>query len=255
MPRPGELSYFEVIGEGGRNFAVNKPFSEEACASELMQVGAVLALLPRPPARVLECGCGTGWLSHLLRKRGYQVLGTDVSEQAIDLARSNPVYCNLEPPEFQVADSEDLPFADEFDAVIFYDSLHHSVNELEALRSAYQALKPGGVCIASEPGVGHEARSRDVIAKYDVTEKDMPPKHVIKLGRLVGFERCRAHARVDHVGRLLYTSHWQALGRLSRWINVWPVRYLAILGLLLFMKGRHGLTVMHKPKAPKPKAP
>src|SRR5262245_54223142 len=129
MPRQGELTYFEAIGEAGRQFAVDKPFSESACGAELMQVGSILAVMPPPPRRVLDCGCGTGWLSYFLARRGYEVVGTDVSPQAIDLARANPVFCRGPAPRFLVADSEQLPFAAEFDVVLFYDSLHHAVDE------------------------------------------------------------------------------------------------------------------------------
>src|SRR5436309_8764768 len=126
MPRPGELTYFGVIGEGGRRDAVNKPFSHDGCGIELMQVGALLALLPPPPARVLDCGCGTGWLSHFLARRGYDVVATDVSPGAIALAKAHPVFAAGAVPRFLVADSEALTFEAEFDAVVFFDSLHHA---------------------------------------------------------------------------------------------------------------------------------
>lgn len=156
MPRPGELTYFDVIGDGGRHHAVNKPFSDPSCGSLLMQVGAILAILPPPPLRILDCGCGTGWLSYILQKRGYEVVGTDVSSTAIDLAKSNPMFIRSQAPKFVVADSEHLSFESKFDVVLFFDSLHHAVDEYAALQSAFRALKPGGMCVTSEPGVGHE---------------------------------------------------------------------------------------------------
>jgi SAM-dependent methyltransferase len=246
MPREGELTYFEAIGEDGRQHAVNKPFSDEACGVELMQVGALLTLMPPPPARVLECGCGTGWLCYFLQKRGYEAIGTDVSSHAIDLARANSLFEGGDTPSFIVADSERLPFDSEFDIVIFFDSLHHSVDEREALRSAYRALKPGGICIASEPGLGHESRSRSAIERYDVTEKDMPPSYVIRLGREVGFANGKAYPRADHLGRLLFTRRWSALGRLSRLLVRWPFNYLAIIFLLFFAKRYYGTTVLSR---------
>src|SRR5947208_2228216 len=142
MPRDGELTYYQAIGEVGRRHALAKPFSDDARGLMLMQVGAVLDLLPAPPARVLECGCGTGWLSNILQRCGYQVVGTDVSPYAIELCRSTPVPDGFPQPEFLVADSEKLPFDGEFDAVVFFDSLHHSVDEQAAVSAAYRALKP-----------------------------------------------------------------------------------------------------------------
>lgn len=144
MPRNGELSFYETIGEAGREFCRNKPFSLDECGIELMQIGAIMTLLPPPPARILECGCGAGWLSKLLAKRGYDVVGTDVSSQAIEIANSDRKGVELSNPTFVVADTEELPFTAEFDVVIFYDSLHHAIDERESLVAAFRALKPGG---------------------------------------------------------------------------------------------------------------
>ena len=106
MPKAGELTYYERIGEAGRRHAVLKPFSDDECGLYLMRAGALLSLLPPPPARVLDCGCGTGWLSYFLAQRGYQVVATDISPDAIALAKANPVFADGPVPEFVVADSE-----------------------------------------------------------------------------------------------------------------------------------------------------
>lgn len=37
--------------------------------------------------RVIEVGCGDGWNSHLLAKMGFEVVGTDFNQNAIDWAR------------------------------------------------------------------------------------------------------------------------------------------------------------------------
>src|SRR5262249_7534861 len=79
-------------------------------------------------------------------------------------------------PEFLAADSEALAFESAFDAVIFFDSPHHAVDELAALRSAYRALRPGDVCVAPEPGRGHHRRSREVGAERGVTAHLIRPQ-------------------------------------------------------------------------------
>ncbi len=250
MPRPGELTFFNAIGQEGVHFAMNKPFSESTCGVTLMQVGAVLSVLPPPPARILECGCGTGWLTQFLCQRGYDAVGADVSAHAVELARSNDMFTRGVVPEFHTMDSEQLTFDEEFDAVVFFDSLHHSVNEKYAVEGAFRALKPGGLCVVSEPGRGHEARSAEAIAQYDVTEKDMPPSLIRKLGKAAGFGKCKTYPRGDHIGRLLYTNKWSALGRLSRLLSFSPFRYLALFGLVFFLKRDFGMVVMEKPSRP-----
>jgi SAM-dependent methyltransferase len=244
MPRKGELTYYEAIGAEGLRSALNKPFSEARRGLHLMEIGALFSLLPPPPARVLECGCGTGWLTYFLAKSGYRAVGTDVSALAIRAAAENPLFAASARPEFVVADWEALDYQDEFDAVIFYESLHHSLDEQKAVRCAYRALRPGGVLIASETGVGHEAAWREVAERYDVTEKDMPPKRILKLGAAAGFRRRLVYPRGDHLGRLLYgkpVSAWKAAAT-----SVWPLKYLAVLFKMMFGKRNFGLVVMYK---------
>ena len=205
MPKPGEFSYYERIGAEGREDGLNKPFSEERRGALLMEAGAVCLLLPAPPCRVLECGCGPGWLTYFLAKSGYQVTGQDVNAQAVNLARSRPLFRTMpNAPEFVVSDYERLPFENQFDAVVFFDSLHHATDLAAALKSAYRALKPGGRMIASEPGVGHAKSSHEVVALYDVTDKDTPPSLTRRFGFQAGFSEGYVYPHAALLGRSLY---------------------------------------------------
>ncbi len=87
------------------------------------------------------------------------------------------------------ADYEELDGAGEFDAVVFFDALHHAVDEAAALQCAFRALKPGGLCIASEPGGrhSHSAVAQEAVRKFNVTEKGMAPLKIIALARCIGF--------------------------------------------------------------------
>jgi SAM-dependent methyltransferase len=245
MARPGELTYYERIGEAGRQHAILKPFSDEDSGLYLMRAGALFSLLPPPPARVLDCGCGTGWLAYFLARRGYQVVATDVAPDAVAIARANPVFRHGESPTFQVADSETLPFDAEFDAVIFFDSLHHAIDELAALRGAYRALRAGGVCVVLEPGLGHHRKSKEIDAAYDVTDKDMPPAHVWRVGRRAGFTRYQVAPAPQHLGKALY-----ATGRLTGWrarmLAVPALRSVVVQGIMLWQKWYCGIAILHK---------
>jgi SAM-dependent methyltransferase len=201
---PGELNYYRSIGEDGRHHALNKPFSDPDVGLQLMQVGAVVSLLPPPPADVLECGCGSGWLSKLLAKVGYRTTGVDIAPHAIDLASTQSLYESVPLPRFIVSPGEALPFVDEFDAVVYYDALHHSVDERLAIAAAHRALRPGGVLVTSEPGRGHHEASQSTIHQFGVTERDMPARHIVTVARDAGFAEVSILPRADEYGQLMF---------------------------------------------------
>ncbi len=72
------------------------------------------ALHLRPGQRVLDVGCGPGRHAYALAERGIEVVGIDISQRFVELARDGA------PPlaSFQRADARDLRFDAEFDAAI-----------------------------------------------------------------------------------------------------------------------------------------
>lgn len=79
------------------------------------EVGFLIdALGLRVGDRILDVGCGPGRHARALAERGMNVLGVDISQRFIDLARRDA------PPgaEFERLDARHLPFSGEFDAVI-----------------------------------------------------------------------------------------------------------------------------------------
>ena len=86
MATQGELDYFKRIGEAGMRHATNKPWSDPQCGLYLMELGAMLALMPEG-GRLLDMGCGTGWTSVLFAQKGYDVVGQDLVPEAIEAGR------------------------------------------------------------------------------------------------------------------------------------------------------------------------
>jgi SAM-dependent methyltransferase len=251
MAKQGEIDYLRNLPEEGVRHAVRKPFSDADCARYLQEIGVVLALLPPPPARLLDVGCGTGWTTLFFARRGYHVVGLDISEDMIYQANLLAEQEKLDNVTFLVADFEVIDLFDaEFDAAVFYDALHHAVNEDGALRMVHQALKPGGVCIASEPGAGHaqSADAREAVRKYNVTEKDMPPGRIIAAGKRAGFRDFKVYPHAYHLAEVAYQAEGKWFRPLTaRW--EWARRLekaLRLAKLLLFDLRRAGLVVMVK---------
>ena len=81
----------------------------EAYLGHLLDLAALA-----PGHRVLDVGCGPGRHAHELARRGIDVVGVDISERFVDLASRDA------PPTatFQRCDARNLPYEDEFDAVL-----------------------------------------------------------------------------------------------------------------------------------------
>jgi len=195
MNKPDEIGCVRAIGEAGTWHAAHKPFSDPACHRYLIGMGAMMSLLPQPPAMVLDLGCGTGWTSVFLARRGYEVTGVDISPDMIFQGNRNKQRAQLANLRFMVADYENLSFGGMFDAVLFCDSLHHAVDEREVIAAAYRALKAGGICLTSEPGRGHVAEPASLAGGRNsaAVEKDMPIRKIFALGRHAGFRDFRAY--------------------------------------------------------------
>jgi SAM-dependent methyltransferase len=99
-------------------------------------------VLPAPPQRVLEVGCGRGELAAALLARGYRVTALDVDPDAVAAARAAGV------PAVQ-GDFLDGGTATH-DAVLFTRSLHHVGDLDRAAALAAAACAPGGIVVVDE---------------------------------------------------------------------------------------------------------
>ncbi|TWP48371.1 class I SAM-dependent methyltransferase [Lentzea tibetensis] len=98
-------------------------------------------LLPAPPARVLEVGCGRGALAAALADEGYEVTGLDRNAEMAAATRERGV------PVIQ-ADVHDV--SGEYDVVLFTRSLHHAEDLDGILAHAATLLAPSGQIIIEE---------------------------------------------------------------------------------------------------------
>ena len=101
---------------------------------------------------LLDVGCGTAYLIELLSRRHHaRHVGLDLSSEMIRQANEK----NIDGAEFVVGRSDALPFEnDTFDIVTCSQSFHHYPDTDRAMREALRVLKPGGIYILSDTGVG-----------------------------------------------------------------------------------------------------
>jgi ubiquinone/menaquinone biosynthesis C-methylase UbiE len=121
--------------------------------NHLMAIGQVIRTLDLPPdGRVLEFGAGWGNTTLALAQMGLSVTAIDISEEFIELirARAARVHARVEAVhgDFSAVDQLEGPF----DAILFFESFHHSTDHAALLTRLDRVLAPGGrVLFAAEP--------------------------------------------------------------------------------------------------------
>jgi SAM-dependent methyltransferase len=104
-----------------------------------------LDLLPAPPRRTLDIGCGEGRVTRELRRRGHDATGVDVAERLVELAGARDTG-----GDYRVAGVENLPFEDaSFDLVVAFNVLMNVDDPARAVDEARRVLGAGGHLCAS----------------------------------------------------------------------------------------------------------
>lgn len=135
----------------------NNPWREpEFVKIQIMpRVNFVLKWL-KPRSRVLELGCGRGYLALEMARNGHEVRALDLSPESIAIAKKiaeeNPYKKRFGSLTYAVADIMTADFGkNQYDAVVFFRTLHHIPQINKVLKKARGALKSGGRLIISEP--------------------------------------------------------------------------------------------------------
>ena len=117
------------------------------------QLEFLCSLIPEE-AKILDVGSGTGIpVARYFVRKGYEVIGVDISEEMIKLAKKN-----VPEATFHRSDMNDLDFKDaSFHAIIALYSLFHVPKEKHSaiIQNFYRMLKPDGVlffCVGHKPG-------------------------------------------------------------------------------------------------------
>lgn len=97
-----------------------------------------------PGHRVLDVGCGNGYVLSRYAKEGAEVFGVDLTKTGIELCRKRFALNKLS-GSFAVGSAEDLPYpSNSFDVVCSMGVLHHTPDTQRAVGEVFRVLKPGG---------------------------------------------------------------------------------------------------------------
>ena len=92
---------------------------------------------------LLDVGCGTGFIIDIAKEYFPVIRGVDITPAMLGKVNTDCVDCDI---QLQVADSAELPFADNtFDVCTCHAVLHHLHDISPTIKEIYRVLKPGGI--------------------------------------------------------------------------------------------------------------
>ena len=102
---------------------------------------------------VLDLGCGDGFLSIPMSKRGANVVGVDIDGEKFELAKERLAKLDLpSEPILVVADATSLPFKDEvFDATVSNCVIEHIPDDDAVFREVYRTIRQNKPFVATMP--------------------------------------------------------------------------------------------------------
>ena len=136
----------------------------------LLAGALVEALQPQAGERILDLGCGDGFLTQQIAESGATLVGVDSSPQMVQAATERGV-------DARHADGEALPFDGEFDAVFSNAALHWMSDQDAVLRGVHRALKPGARFVAECGGQGNIAAIRVALLAV-LTGRGIPAERI-----------------------------------------------------------------------------
>lgn len=145
-----QIAFFSENREKYESDVVNSPFYETL---DKVTLGTWMDGKIKTGMQVLEVGAGTGRQTLPLLAAGASVVGIDLSEDMLRLARNKAFDAGLDTQcDFVVGTAENLPIArNSFDAGIIFGSMHHFMDPPTALKNMGEVLKSGAPFYLLEP--------------------------------------------------------------------------------------------------------
>ena len=129
-------AYFDQLaGKFGRSYVPGR--SWKGLAESLLKL--------MPPQVIADLGAGEGTFSQLLARNAERVIAVDNSEKMVEFGARLAEEHGFKNLEYRLGDLQSPPIDPaSVDLAFFSQSLHHAEKPAEAIRSAFEIIKPGG---------------------------------------------------------------------------------------------------------------
>ena len=149
---------------------------------------AARTTVPSGGARILDVGCGPATVLGLLKEKGFDVSGVDLSARAAEIAARDFGI------DVAVGSVQEANFpSDEFDVVVLLHVLEHVPNPRDVLTEIFRILKPNGRVVLQVPNIDSLQFSFFGIRWYGLDV----PRHLIDYSRSSVLRLLRSCGFVD----------------------------------------------------------
>lgn len=122
----------------------------------------------KPNQQILDIGCGAGTVDFFLASIGYNVLGVDISENALSMANINANLFRLENKvKFKLCKFPDESPRGKFDFIICSEVMEHLPDDRKALHSINKLLKRGGMVLITTPSSNSLLEKLGLMKEYN----------------------------------------------------------------------------------------
>jgi 2-polyprenyl-3-methyl-5-hydroxy-6-metoxy-1,4-benzoquinol methylase len=152
-------------------FAANPWVSDEQRIARLVSAARLSGT-----ERVLDIATGPGYIAEAFAKNSREVVGLDLTEAMLDIARARTKDRGVKSISFRTGDAQNLPFEEgEFDVVVCRLALHHVQQPAKVVNGMARVCRRDGMVLVEDIyGSEHAARA----AYQDRWEILRDPSHV-----------------------------------------------------------------------------
>lgn len=146
--------------------------------------------------KLLEVGCGVGIDLVEFAKGGALVSGIDISERAVDLAKTNFDHHGLQ-ADLRVMDGQHLGFDDNtFDVAYAHGVLPYTIDVAQIIQEIHRVLKPGGEAILQAYNRHSWFNLLSKVMRVELEHEDAPAFNIHTVSQIKVMSRAFENVRI-----------------------------------------------------------
>lgn len=158
---------------------------------------------------ILDLGCGVGTLSFFMASKGNKVLGVDLSDKAITIAKkSSKLIGFFDEIEFKSKKIEQIKTDRKFDLILASEILEHTLDDEFVLKKINSFLEPAGFLILTVPSLNAPLYRYGMLDKFDFLVGHLRRYSIASLKHKLirnHFKVIQLHRREGIIRNLLFT--------------------------------------------------